>query len=163
MPVGAKVKGDGTVTWTVKGKRRPGKISKAGNVSLQVDTWTAQFTDEKGKIRKVATKVTDRAVAEKMLVKYEREVDRIRTGVLTREELAKAEAPQVTLEEALERFETSMLANGCVPKYIKTTKDLVSKILGDCGIKSLADICLASIILVPHVKHIPFLSTQPSV
>jgi integrase len=75
-----------------------------------------------------------------MLVKYEREVDRIRTGVLTREELEKAEAPQVTLEEALERFETKMQANGCVPKYIKTTKSLVLKVLEDCGIDSLADI-----------------------
>jgi len=79
MPVGATVKRDGTVTWTAKGKKKTGKLSKTGNVSLQVDTWTAQFTDETGKIRKVSTKTTVSSVAEKMLARYEREVDRIRT------------------------------------------------------------------------------------
>ena len=49
MPPGARVKQDGTVTWTVKGKKRTGKLSKTGSVSVQSDTWTAQFTDENGK------------------------------------------------------------------------------------------------------------------
>jgi DNA polymerase V len=56
-----------------------------------------------------------------MLVKYEKEIDRIRTGVVTREELTKAEAPPVSLEDAKKRFETKMQANGNVPRHITTT------------------------------------------
>jgi len=140
MPVGAKVKGDGTVSWTARGKKRTGKLSKTGNVSLQADTWTAQFTDETGKTRKVPTKTTNRDTAEKMLARYEKEVDRIRTGVVTREELAKAEAPPITIDEALDRLETKMRASGNIPRHICSTRTHILKILADCGIDSLADI-----------------------
>ena len=101
MPVGAEVSRNGIVTWTARGKKRTGKLSPTGNVSMQVDTWTAQFTDETGKTRKVPTKTTVRSVAEKILAKYEMDVAKIRTGVATREELEKAEAPKITLEEWL--------------------------------------------------------------
>ena len=66
MPVGATVSQDGIVTWTARGKKRIGKLSPTGNVSMQVDTWTAQFTDETGKTRKVPTKTTVRSIAEKI-------------------------------------------------------------------------------------------------
>jgi hypothetical protein len=127
-----QVKSDGTVTWIVKGKKRTGKLSPTGNVSHQVDTWTAQFTDETGKTRKISAKTTNRAVAEKLLVKYEKEVDRIRTGVLTREELEKAEAPPITLH----RYGVSAFRNLTVSavrisrKPAKSIRHFPSSIIG---------------------------------
>jgi len=140
MPEGATVSRDGKVTWTARGKKRTGKLSPTGNVSMQVDTWTAQFTDETGKTRKVPTKTTVRSVAEKILAKYEMDVARIRTGVATREELDKAEAPKVTVAEALDRLLTKMKASGNVPLHIRTTRQQITDILKDCGIDSIADI-----------------------
>jgi len=49
LPTGAKIGRSGTVTWTVKGKKRTGKLSENDKVSHQVDTWSAEFTDETGK------------------------------------------------------------------------------------------------------------------
>ena len=118
MPIGATVKRDGTVTWTVRGKKRTGKISKTGSVTVQSDTWTAQFTDENGKAQRISTKTTVRSVAEQILSKYQTEVDRIRTGVATREELSKAHFRHVTLDKALEQFRTKLIANGCTPGHI---------------------------------------------
>ena len=40
-------------------------------MSVQSDTWTAQFTDETGAVRRVSTKTTNRSVAEKILARYE--------------------------------------------------------------------------------------------
>ena len=99
MPTGATVGRSGTVTWTAKGKKRTGKLSAIpGRVSVQSDTWTAQFTDETGKMQRISTKTTVRSVAEKLLSRYQTEVDRIRTGVATREELSKAHFRLVTLD-----------------------------------------------------------------
>ena len=103
MPSGATVGRNGTVTWTVKGKKRTGKLSGTGKVNVQSDTWTAQFTDETGTVRWVSTKTANRSVAEKILARYEAEVDRIKSGVVTRSELTKAEVRPITLDEALEQ------------------------------------------------------------
>ena len=102
----------GVVTWTVRGKKRTGKLSGSGKVTVQVDTWTAQFTDETGKVRRVSTKTANRGAAEKILARYEAEIDRIRAGVVTREELTQANKQRITLDEALEQFRTKMMASG---------------------------------------------------
>ena len=75
-----------------------------------------------------------------MLARYEREVDRIRTGVVSREELEKAEARQITLDEALERLKTKMQASGNMPVHIKGTIRRITVVLSECDIDSLADI-----------------------
>ena len=77
MPEKATVGRDGAVTWVVKGKKRTGKISASGKVSVQSDTWTAQYTDETGAVRRVSTKTANRSVAEKILARYEAEIDRL--------------------------------------------------------------------------------------
>ena len=59
VPAGAMVTKN-SVTWTVNSKKRTGKLSNNGRVSIQSDTWTAQFTDETGKIRRVSTKTIHR-------------------------------------------------------------------------------------------------------
>ena len=121
LPPEATVERDGTVTWTIRGKKRTGKLTKAGSVSVQSDIWTAQFTDETGKIQRISTKTTVRSVAEQILTKYQTEVDRIRTGVATRDELSKIHLRHVTFERALGQFRTKMIASGCTPGHIDGT------------------------------------------
>ena len=141
MPVGAKVGRNGTVTWTVKGKKRTGKLSSSsGKVSVQSDTWTAQFIDENGKSQRVSTKTTVRSVAEKMLARYQTEVDRIRTGVATREELSKAHFRLVTLKQALDQFLTKMTADGSTRGHIVSTQYKIEQLCNETGIESLTDI-----------------------
>jgi hypothetical protein len=76
------------------------------------------ITDETGKTRCVPTKTTVRSVAEKMLAQYEKEVDRIKTGVLTREELEKAQVKHIPLDALIEQFCTKMTADGTTTKHI---------------------------------------------
>ena len=140
MPTGAKVGRNGTVTWTVKGKKRIGKVSKTGSVSIQSDTWTAQFTDEHGKMQRISTKTTVRSVAEQILNKYQTEVDRIRTGVATRDELSKIHLRHVTLEKAMEQFRTKMIADGSTPGHIASTQKKIVRLCDETGIDSLTGI-----------------------
>ena len=141
MPVGAKIGRNRTVTWSAKGKKKTGKMSSIpGRVTVQSDTWTAQFTDEHGKMQRVSTKTTVRSVAEKLLTRYQTEVDRIRTGVATRDELSKVHFRLVTLEKALEQFRTKMVAAGNTPKHIKATNNGILLVCEATGIDSLTDI-----------------------
>jgi len=141
MPEEATVNGrDGTVTWIVKGKKRTGKLSKSGKVSIQANTWTAQYTDETGKVRRVSTKTSNRSEAEKILARYETDIDRIRAGIATREELTHVEARKVTLDEALERFRTKMVATGCTQQHINLTLQRVFQFCCETGIDALAQL-----------------------
>jgi len=141
MPDGAKVGRNGVITWTVRGKKRTGKISSSpGRITVQSDTWTAQFVDEHGKSQRISTKTTVRSVAEKILARYQTEVDRIRTGVATREELSKAQFRHVTLAEAMEQFRTKMTADGSDPKHVTATQKKLRLIFHETGIELLTDI-----------------------
>ena len=140
MPANAVVGRNGVVTWLVKGKKRTGKLSKSGNVSVQVDTWTAQYTDETGKVRRVSTKTKNRTAAEKILAKYEAEIDRIKSGVVTREEISHAQVRQITLEGAIDRFRTKMAAGGNTADHVDKTIKRVQRICQETGITSVAKI-----------------------
>jgi integrase len=91
-------------------------------------------------MQRVSTKTTVRSVAEKILARYQTEVDRIRTGVATREELSKIPFRNVTLEKALEQFRTKMVADGSTSAHIKTTLKKITLICRNVGIDSLTDI-----------------------
>ena len=141
MPAGATVGRNGTVTWLAKGKKKSGKLSHIpGRVSVQSDTWTAQFTNEHGKTQRISTKTTVRSIAEKILAKYQTEVDRIRTGVATRDELSRAQFRLVTLDKALEQFRTKMIADGSAITHGDATQKKILQICNETGIESLPDI-----------------------
>jgi integrase len=140
MPKEAAVGRNGEVTWVAKGKKRTGKLSKSGKVNVQADTWTAQFTDETGTVRRISTKTKNRSAAEKILAKFEAEIDRVKSGVVTREELDKALTKNITIDVALERFQTKMVAGGNTQKHISLTLQRVSHFLHVNGIDSFAKI-----------------------
>jgi hypothetical protein len=140
IPEGASIGRNGIVTWTVRGKKKTGKLSGTNRVSIQTDTWTAQFVDEAGKVRRVPTKTTSRAAAEKILAIHEKDIDRIKSGVITREELDKVQVKQTPLDDLVEQFRTKMTAEGCVAAHINETLRQVNVLLKVCEINTVAQI-----------------------
>jgi integrase len=140
MPPGATVGRNGLVTWTVRGKKRTGKLSGTDRVSIQVDTWTAKFKDENGKIRRIPTKETNRKVAEQILAQYEKDIARIKTGVITREELDRAQVKSMPLNDLLEQYRTKMVANGLTQRTIKDAFRKIFVLFASCEIDTLAKI-----------------------
>jgi len=137
LPAGATIKKN-IVTWKAKGKKRTGKLSGTNKVSVQVDTWTAQFTDETGKVRRMSTKTKNRTAAEKILARYEADVDRIKSGVMTRDELAKVPIRHIAVDEALQRFQTKMTASGNTENHIAHTMQQIQSLFQESGIESVA-------------------------
>ena len=140
MPAGAITEQDGTITWTARGKRKTGKLSGTNRVSIQSDTWTAQFSDETGKVRRISTKTTNRSVAEKVLAQHEKNVDRIKSGIVTREELDRIQIQQTSLKVLLEQFRIKLTATGDSPTYIKLTVQQVASLFDECKIDAIAKI-----------------------
>ena len=140
IPDNATIGRNGTVVWTVKGTKRTGKLSKSGKVNVQSENWTAQFTDEDGIVRRMATKTSNRSAAEKILARHVAEVDRIRAGVATREELSHVHVRNITLDDALKRFQTKMTASGNTPKHINLTLNRIAHLCQEIKIDLLAKI-----------------------
>jgi transcriptional regulator with XRE-family HTH domain len=90
-------------------------------VSFQVETWSVLYTDEKGKNHRIAAKTKNRSVAEKILANYEAEIDRIRAGVVSREDLTRAQDGSVSINDALEKFRTKMIASDGARRKWKRT------------------------------------------
>ncbi|MCL2004525.1 MAG: tyrosine-type recombinase/integrase [Planctomycetaceae bacterium] len=107
---------------------------------MQVDTWTAKFKDENDNIRRIPTKETNRKIAEQILAQYEKEVARIKTGIITREELDKAQVKHTPLDGLLDQYRTKMLANGLTQRTIDDAFRKIFSLLSDCEIDSLAKI-----------------------
>jgi len=139
IPEGAAIK-NGIVTWSAAGKTRKGKLTKNGKVSFQVETWSVLYTDEKGKTHRIAAKTKNRGVAEKILANYEAEVDRIRAGVVTREELTRVQDKHLSIDEALERFRTKMVASGITGKHIDGAMQQILSLVHDIDAETIAKI-----------------------
>jgi integrase len=77
----------------------------------------------------------------KVLARLVAEVDRIRAGIATREELEKAHVQGITFDEALERFQIKMRASGGTERHIQTTLRHVLQILGGNEMNSITKIC----------------------
>jgi len=75
IPENATIK-NGIVSWTVKGKKKTGTLSGTDKVLCQSENWTAQFIDENGKRKEISTKTKDKTAAQRILVRYESEIER---------------------------------------------------------------------------------------
>ena len=75
-----------------------------------------------------------------MLAQYEKEVERIKTGVITREELEKVQVQHTPLDDMLGQFRTKMIADGTMASYIDAAFRKISTLFSDCNIDSLAKI-----------------------
>jgi integrase len=129
-----------TVTKTAKGQKKMGKLSGTNRVNVQIDTWTAQFVDEAGKVQRMPTQTTNRDVVEKILAQYEKEIDRIKSGVITREELDRVQVRYTPLGDLLEQFRIKMIADGTTAGHIDHTLRKITTLFAVCEIDTVAKI-----------------------
>jgi integrase len=107
---------------------------------MQVDTWTAKFKDETGTIRRIPTKETNRKVAEQILAQYEKDIARIKTGIITREELDRTQVKSMPLDDLLKQYRSKMIASSCTPQTIHDAFRKIHVLFAVCEIDSLAKI-----------------------
>ncbi len=144
MPKGAIVSGE-HVSWRGKnGEKKEGKLvkTKKGELTVLIETnyWIAKYTDENGKQKNVATKMTSREAAQKLLNSLENDVDRIRAKVVTREELDRTSAVSRPISDYIEQYRVKMVSKGNTVGYITQAQKRIEAIINDRKIKTLADL-----------------------
>jgi integrase len=139
MPDAAKISGT-SVTWIAKGKKKTGVLTDNRRVRCQSDVWTAQFVDENGIVQRLSTKTKDRAAAQRILVKYESDVNRIRAGILSRADIDRSAIRSVPIAEFIERYRKKKIAQGDTQRHIERTIQILQTLVQDLDVALLADI-----------------------
>lgn len=142
IPSEAKIV-NGIVEWEGRdGKPRQGKLATDANGNQRVliasKKWVVQYTDENGKTIRVATKIESRNLAQKMLNKLEEEVERIRAGVVTREETVRSSSSAKEVSDYLAKYKIKMQASRNTANYIRDAMNRIETIFNDQSIKFLS-------------------------
>ena len=81
----------------------------------------------------------NRDAAQKFLNHLESEVERVRSKVVTREELNRSSASAKPVSDYLERFRTKMISDGGTAKYIRETINMIKELFRACSIIRFSD------------------------
>jgi integrase len=140
MPPDAVVKGQ-TVQWTDKrGKRKTGKRTGSDRVLIETGKWIARWTDETGREHKESTGCTSKDAALHYLRNKELEVERIRAGLMTRDEIDKTAQRLIPIADHLDVFDLYRKADNISEGQITNVRKKLNEIFGLFEVKSLADI-----------------------
>lgn len=144
IPENATIVGN-TVIWTGKdGKKKTGKLTTGRNgsqkVLIETKLWIAKFQDENGKTKIVSTKAKTREAAQLILNKHEADVNRIRAGLASREEIDQKTASKKDISYYIEKFEIKMKASGVTSKHIIGTMQRINDLIEFCSITNLSEI-----------------------
>jgi integrase len=146
VPAGAKVVNgrDGTRTakWTPKGANRPITASVSiladGREVVHVETgcFYAKYRDHDGIVRTVSTGCRDRENARQFLARLERQAERVDAGVVTREEIRRAEALEDPIEQHIDAYIGTLIGS---TDHREKTGRYIRTLAGKLGWASLGD------------------------
>jgi integrase len=140
IPENAVVKGN-IVSWIdKKNRKQSGKLTKTGRVLVESEFWQIRYRDENGKERREPSGVKNREAAIAILLQREKDVERIRMNIATREEITVAKKSREGIEKQLELFRTVMVAAGDSTKHIDATINEVKVLQEYCNASSIHEI-----------------------
>ena len=141
IPPGAVIR-NGAVTWTdAKGERKKGKLSKSKQqVLIESQFWQIRYRDENGIERREATSVKSRESAQRILTQRESEIERIISGVVSREETRRAESKHESLADLLEKYGKKQYAAGTGQPQVDDIRRKLEYLFQAIGIRTLRDI-----------------------
>jgi integrase len=147
IPASAKItksKGKTIATWL----RRRGKSESAEVVTLEdgrrvirveSGNYFAKYRNVDDKVVTVSTGCRDRSMAEQVLKRLERDVERVHSGVVSREEFCRAERSVGAIEGHIWDYcDTLIRTEG----HVKDTRRYLNVLAKACGWKTLADMRL---------------------
>jgi integrase len=148
VPASAKlVSGrDGNITakWTPRGATRaitiPVVTLDDGRQVVHVETgcFYAQYRDADGLVRTVTTRCKERGNAEQFLADLERQVERVHAGVVTADEVRRAEATKtVSIDRHIDDYIATLTGNRM---HRKNTRSYLEKLRDDLDWRTLADV-----------------------
>ena len=149
MPEGAEIverRGKKMARWTNgKGQERIAEVLDDGRVQFISDCWYVRYTDASGKMRRESTGCRDKRAAERALADILSNVEKVKVGVVTPTEMVAVGH----LDTPLTKHTGHYLADLAVrnvrgrrvsPKHVKHVRDGLTRVISECGFKTLRDI-----------------------
>ncbi|MGC9455768.1 MAG: tyrosine-type recombinase/integrase, partial [Phycisphaerae bacterium] len=149
MPDGAEIferRGKTFARWTNgKGQERTAEVLDDGRVQFVSDYWYVRYTDADGKMRRQSTGCRDKQAAEKKLVDILVQLDKIRVGVISQEEMAAVAHSETPIakhtKQYLEDLSVRTIRGRRIsPKHVWNVGQALGRIVRECGFKTLKDI-----------------------
>jgi len=104
------------------------------------EVWTARYVDESGIAREVSTGCRDRGAAKQVLAGLEGRAEKVRAGIVSRQEARTAEWSGVPLEEHIEAHAAYMTGLGRAPRTVQDQRRLMLAVADGCGWKRASDL-----------------------
>jgi len=149
MPDGAEIitrRGKKVARWTNgKGQERTAEVLGKDRVQFVSDCWYVRYNDASGKMRRESTGCRDRQAAEKMLADILANIKKIKAGVMSQNEMAAVSHLDTPFSKHTKNYLTSLAAKTIrgrkvSPKHVRHVRDALTRLVHDCGFKTLRDI-----------------------
>ncbi|VTR91689.1 Uncultured bacterium genome assembly Metasoil_fosmids_resub OS=uncultured bacterium PE=4 SV=1 [Gemmata massiliana] len=128
----------------VRGRVRTVRLTTGANgvprLLVESGTFTARYRDATGALIERPTRCRDEANARRRLTEWEREVERVRAGVLTAADVDMSQHARARLEDHFTAFGTRQRARGMDDKYRENTLRSLRRVATDCNFRVFADL-----------------------
>jgi len=146
VPVGASVvkAKDGTkyAVWMVGGREKSAKYVETENGPRIVEeskVYVARYTDATGRFRERSTGCRDLRAAQHQLNTWLQEVDKVKAGVLSLDELEVGRRRRGGIADYLSDFERHLKSKSSTEKHIQATLTLLKKVCLGCRFVKMTD------------------------
>ena len=149
MPAGAEIvtrRGTKFARWQ-NGKKqvRTAEVLKDGRVMFVADCWYVRYRDANGKCQRESTGCRERQAAEKVLADILGRTEKVRAGVMSRQEMAASNGLEAPIEKHIKNY-LSHLAVKIIrgrrvsPRHVKYVGEKLERIISECRFATLKDI-----------------------
>jgi integrase len=153
LPEGAEVvtrAGKPVAVWTdASGKRRQAPVTAGGTPRIRVrgGTYTAQFTDGAGVVRRVATGCKSLDAARAVLADLEARAEKVRSGIITQAEVNVADHADTPITEHVDAYIAALARKRgkgahrtVAPRHVTNVTHALRLAVAECGFRRLRDL-----------------------
>ena len=136
------LRGKKVARWTDSGGRTVvGEVEEDGKrVIFQYENWFVRFRDADGIMRRVTTGCRDEQAAQQVLANIMSEVEKIKSGILSRDEAHVSVHSDAPLAQHVSDYLTHMRACERCEDHIRNTGQAIARVTNDCEFGRLRDL-----------------------
>jgi len=130
-----------------KSKTAPVQTSSGGSLKIRVEcaNWMARYRDADGLIVERSTGCRDKQAAAAVLSQWQRRVELVKAGVVSKSEDRIADYAATPLADHLADYRDCLQAKGTTERHRQEVEQMASRVFSDCGMKTLSDVEAAPI------------------
>ena len=149
QPAGAEIitrRGKKLARW-LNGKKqvRTAEVLDDGRVMFVADCWYVRYRDSNGRYKRESTGCRERQAAEKVLADIQGNVEKVRAGVMSRQELAASNGLEAPIGKHVKSY-LSHLAVKIIrgrrvsPRHVKYVGEKLDRVINECRFTTLKDL-----------------------